>query len=170
MWRCSVERVYCVFSKDAEKPAEISLTCHKVTQTIFMLLLWLRLSPPCTHDCFPHFWNCPIMWTAQTEYPPLVLYFWPTWTWTFFQTTWETQIKEVEVDKKRVHPKLRWISHLKRKDSSTVQIELQRIKATVPLLHVFTLIFIWRNRDCIHDIPEKRWDSCDWLLLLELCR
>lgn len=27
------------FSKDAEKPAEISLTCHKVTQTIFVLLL-----------------------------------------------------------------------------------------------------------------------------------
>lgn len=40
------------FPKMLEKPAEISLTCHKVTQTIFTLLLWLQLSPPCARDCF----------------------------------------------------------------------------------------------------------------------
>lgn len=35
MWHSSVERMCCVFSKDAAKPAEISLTCHRVTDSIY---------------------------------------------------------------------------------------------------------------------------------------
>ncbi len=110
---------------------------------------------------FQHFKTCPIIWHSTDRKITFVSLFCFVFDQpkkpgrTFYKTTWEIQIKGVEVDK-RLHPKLHWISEQKRKDSSTVQIEPQRIKATALLHHVDTLIFIWRNQDCSQDIPEKQ--------------
>lgn len=80
MWSSSVERMCCLFSKDAKKPAEISLTYHKVTDNSYLaalatalISLYLQLFP--TQILASPFWNCPIMWTAQTEYLLFVLFF-----------------------------------------------------------------------------------------------
>lgn len=100
-----------------------------------------------------HFWNCPIMsrhrqnicllsscspsfFFDHSSKGNLERHF-PDNMWILNQRSWRW-----------LKTKLCWISEQKRKDSSTVQIKPQRIKATVPLHHVYTLILIWRNQDC----------------------
>lgn len=58
----------------------------------------------------------------------------------------EFQIKRAAEDK-RLHAALCWISQKQRKDSLTVQIKYEKIKATALLHRVYMLILIEKTQD-----------------------